>query len=250
MRLESNKPLYLQLEASIKHDIYSKKYKPGEKLPTEVELSKIYGVSKITVRKAMENLTKDSLVERIRGKGTFVSQKKEKIHLGENSGFNDSFVSKGHSTKYKILSAKYIKADSLLSEKLQISLNSPIIYIERLIWEDLAPVGIDKLYVSEHLYPDIITKLSVDRSLYQTLKEEYNINIQNSILEINGIVASIENSELLRCAIGDPLFQVEKVSYQASGIPIHYSSSIVRCDRISYVISINDYVCVNEKKET
>ena len=47
MRLESNKPLYLQLEASIKHDIYSKKYKPGEKLPTEVELGKIYGVSKI-----------------------------------------------------------------------------------------------------------------------------------------------------------------------------------------------------------
>ena len=155
-----------------------------------------------------------------------------------------------HGTGRNLQAKARKKFNYLLSEKLQISLNSPIIYIERLIWEDLAPVGIDKLYVSEHLYPDIITKLSVDRSLYQTLKEEYNINIQNSILEINGIVASIENSELLRCGIGDPLFQVEKVSYQASGIPIHYSSSIVRCDRISYVISINDYVCVNEKKET
>ena len=79
MRLESNKPLYLQLEASIKHDIYSKKYKPGEKLPTEVELGKIYGVSKITVRKAMENLTKDFLVERIRGKVLLFLKKKKKF---------------------------------------------------------------------------------------------------------------------------------------------------------------------------
>lgn len=249
MKLESNKPLYLQIEAAIKHDIYNQKYKPGEKLPTEVELGEIYGVSKITIRKAMEKLTNESLVERIRGKGTFVSQKKEKIHLGENTGFNGSFLSKGHSTKYKILSAKYIKSDSLLSEKLQISLNSPVICIERLIWEDLAPVGIDKLYVSANLYPDIITKLSSDRSLYQTLKEEYNINSKNSVLEINGIIADIENSELLQCAVGDPLFQVEKVSYQVSGVPIHYSSSIVRCDRIAYVISINDNVIVNEKKE-
>lgn len=250
MKLESNKPLYLQLEAAIKHDIYNQKYKPGEKLPTEVELGEIYGVSKITVRKAMENLTNDSLVERIRGKGTFVSQKKEKIHLGKNTGFNDSFLSNGHSTKYKILNAKYIKADSLLSEKLQISLNNPVIYIERLVWEDLIPVGIDKLYVSESLYPDIISRLSSDRSLYQTLKEEYDVNSRNSTLEINGIVADIENSELLQCAIGDPLFQVEKVSYQSSGVPIHYSSSIVRCDRIAYVISIDDHVKVNEKKET
>ncbi|MPN07834.1 putative fructoselysine utilization operon transcriptional repressor [bioreactor metagenome] len=132
---------------------------------------------------------------------------------------------------------------------MQIELNSPVVYIERLIWEDLAPTGIDRLYVSESLYPDIITKLSSDRSLYQTLKDEYHVNSESAVLEINGIVADIKHSELLECSVGEPLFIVEKISYESSGKPIHYSSSIVRCDRITYVISITDHVNVDEKKE-
>lgn len=242
MKLENNKQLYLQVEAAIRNDIYTKKYKPGEKLPTEVELEKIYGVSKITIRKAMEKLTNDCLVERIRGKGTFVSQKKEKICVGKNIGFNNFFLS----TKYKILSTKCIKADSFLSNKLQISPNSPVAYIKRLILEDLAPVAIDELYISENLYPDIINKFSSNRSLYETLQDEYNVNSKSSFIEINGIISNIENSELLECSVGDPLFQVEKIGYQFDGNPIHYSCSLVRCDRTTYVLSIDD--CIDAKK--
>ena len=81
MNFQDNRPLYLQVEASIRNDIREKKYLPGEQLPTEEELCKIYGVSKITIRKAFKLLAESGTVERLRGKGTFVTQKKESLKL-------------------------------------------------------------------------------------------------------------------------------------------------------------------------
>ncbi|MFM2488547.1 GntR family transcriptional regulator [Enterococcus avium] len=69
MNFQDNRPLYLQIEASIRNDIREKKYLPGERLPAEEELCKIYGVSKITIRKAFKLLTESGTVERLRGKG-------------------------------------------------------------------------------------------------------------------------------------------------------------------------------------
>lgn len=65
MNFQDNRPLYLQVEASIRNDIREKKYLPGEQLPTEEELCKIYGVSKITIRKAFKLLTESGTVERL-----------------------------------------------------------------------------------------------------------------------------------------------------------------------------------------
>ena len=103
MNIESNKPLYLQVEADIRNSILQKKYRSGQKLPTENELSEQYNVSKITIRKAMSNLAKDGLVQKVQGKGTFISYKKDKVLLNRSRGFQDSLNDYGHSSKHKIL---------------------------------------------------------------------------------------------------------------------------------------------------
>lgn len=87
MNFQDNRPLYLQVEASIRNDI-REKYLPGEQLPTEEELCKIYGVSKITIRKAFKLLTESGTVERLRER-TFVTQK-ESLKLAGVHGFSDS----------------------------------------------------------------------------------------------------------------------------------------------------------------
>ena len=70
MIMDSSKPLYLQVEADIKNRILSKQYMPGDKLPTENELSDQYNVSKITIRKAIQNLSDEGYVNKVQGKGT------------------------------------------------------------------------------------------------------------------------------------------------------------------------------------
>lgn len=247
MNADSNKPLYLQVEAAIRNAILTKKYNPGEKLPTEVELSDLYQVSKITIRKAMEKLSNDGLVQRVQGKGTFVSYRKDKVTLNQIQGFDKSLASRGHTSKHKILNASYLSASEEIAEKLHLSANAPVIYIERLIWEDDIPIGIDRLYVAEQRFPDIITKLTPDTSLYQILEQDYHITSDHSILEINGTVADNETASLLECSVGDPLFYIEKISYEENNTPIHFSMTTVRCDSITYVVTLHKNDRIDEK---
>ena len=181
MNLKSNKPLYLQVESDIRNAITLKKYKPGEKLPTETELSNQYQVSKITIRKPMEKLSDDGLVQKVQGKGTFISYQKEKYHLNKTRGFNDTLSGYGPIASRRIL------------------------------------------------------------------QEDYAIVPATSTLEINGIIATNNLADLLKCNIGDPLFHIEKTGYQASGVPIHYSVTTLRCDRATYVVTINDMISMDER---
>lgn len=247
MNFNSNKPLYLQVESDIRNAITLKKYKAGEKLPTETELSDLYQVSKITIRKAMEKLSADGLVQKVQGKGTFISYQKEKYYLNRTRGFNETLSDYGHATSHRILQASFLVADKNVSDRLQIPENSSVIYVERLMMEDLIPIGIDRIFMSEEQFPDFITKLQPDKSLYQILQEDYDTVPATSILEINGIIATNNLADLLKCNIGDPLFHIEKTGYQADDSPIHYSITTLRCDRATYVVTINDTTSMDER---
>ncbi|MGX7164069.1 GntR family transcriptional regulator [Enterococcus massiliensis] len=249
MKAESNRPLYIQVESAIRNDILQKKYLPGEQLPTEEELCKIYGVSKVTVRKAFQLLTTSGLVERSRGKGTFVKQRKKQILLGVEKGFNDSLGNNGHIIKNSLIHTQFLPADNLLAKKLQVSIGDSVINIKRLMLEDDVPIGIDDFFTSSKKYPNLLDNLSGDTSLYQLLSNQYNVTVSRSSLEINGITADEETAKSLQSFIGDPLFVIDKTSVDQQDQIIHYSTSIIRCDRVSYVIDISDKTFIKKKNK-
>ncbi|WP_019893464.1 GntR family transcriptional regulator [Allobaculum stercoricanis] len=247
MNLDSSKPLYLQIEADIKNNILSKKYKPGEKLPTENVLSEQYEVSKITIRKAIQKLSDEGFVKKVQGKGTFVTYQKDKLLLNKTSGFKEVLSTKGHSAKNEVIQASFLNADENISDKLSIPMDTKTVYLERLVWEDNEPMALDKIYFENDKFPDFITKLDDNRSFYQILEESYAIKPKNSVLEINGISANSHQADILKCNIGDPLFYINKISYDENNKPIHYSITTIRCDRITYVVFNNDTTTTNEK---
>lgn len=248
MNIESNKPLYLQVEADIRNSILQKKYRSGQKLPTENELSEQYKVSKITIRKAMSNLAKDGLVQKVQGKGTFISYKKDKLLLNRSRGFQDSLNDYGHSSKHKILNISLLTADDDIASKLQIAKGTSMFFLERKIdLGDVSPIAIDSIYLPEKDFPDFMKYIAEDKSFYQILQENYGIAPAKSVLEINGIIATKELSELLQCNMGDPLFHIEKIGYQINEQPIHYSITTVRCDRVSYIVSTDNATVMDEK---
>ena len=248
MNSKSVKPLYQQIEASIRSDIQTHIYKAGDKLPTETELSAKYNVSKITIRKAMEKLSHNGLMQKVQGKGTFVCPQKDKIALSETRGFNDSLSSHGHTSRHKVLEIKKIQSDDRVSEALSLCEGSPVIYVERLIWADNKPIGLDTIYVSEAAFPDFIQKAASEKPLYHILKEDYGLEVAEATLEINGILADSSKASLLKCLVGDPLFYVEKTAYNSDGTPIHFSSTYVRCDSVTYVVRTNQFLHMEEKR--
>ena len=147
MIMDSSKPLYLQVEADIKNRILSKQYMPGDKLPTENELSDQYNVSKITIRKAIQSLSDEGYVNKVQGKGTFINFKKDKLYLNKTSGFKESLSSLGHASRHDIIQASFLNADEDIAEKLMIPMGTKVVYIERLVWQDNEPIAIDKIYI-------------------------------------------------------------------------------------------------------
>lgn len=133
MIMDSSKPLYLQVKADIKNRILSKQYMPGDKLPTENELSDQYNVSKITIRKAIQNLSDEGYVNKVQGKGTFINFKKDKLYLNKTSGFKESLSSLGHASRHDIIQASFLNADEDIAEKLMIPMGTKVVYIEA-VW--------------------------------------------------------------------------------------------------------------------
>ena len=210
----SLKPLYIQLEAEIRQALREKKYLPGDRLPSEEKLCEQYQVSRITVRKAIQQLTDQHILEKHRGKGTFVSTPSRSIDLKEQSGFTNYF----------------------LCETLSLQPNEPVCYVQRLIFEDDSPLALDEIYISSLTYPDFLDRITGDISFYELLTNYYNVSRGESVCEIAVRIANAEQASILHCQAGDPLFLLQKTCFAVDGTPIHYSRSLVRGDRISYTI--------------
>ena len=97
-----------------------------------------------------------------------------------------------------------------ISEALSLREGGPVIYVERLIWADNKPIGLDTIYVSETTFPDFIQKAASEKPLYHILREDYGLEVAEATLEINGILADSSKASLLKCLVGDPLFHVRK----------------------------------------
>lgn len=240
LELNSPKPLYEQLETIIKHDISSGKYAPGQKMPSEAELCETYEVSRITVRRALQNLCDQKMLERKQGKGTFVANHKHKTMLNNSVvGFTEALERSGHIAKHTIIEKKYIQADAENAEKLQVNEGTLLVYVRRLLYDNGLPFAIDEITFDSSQFPTIMDKMNGDISFYALLKEGYNVNFSHSNLELNMKQADTEESSLLQYIVGEPLFDIFKIAYDDHGRPIHLARSYVRADRVTYVIRTN-----------
>ena len=161
----SLKPLYIQLEAEIRQALREKKYLPGDRLPSEEKLCEQYQVSRITVRKAIQQLTDQHILEKHRGKGTFVSTPSRSIDLKEQSGFTNYLSAIGHKSHHLLLKKELQPSDDFLCETLSLQPNEPVCYVQRLIFEDDSPLALDEIYISSLTYPDFLDRITGDISM-------------------------------------------------------------------------------------
>ena len=162
----SLKPLYIQLEAEIRQALREKKYLPGDRLPSEEKLCEQYQVSRITVRKAIQQLTDQHILEKHRGKGTFVSTPSRSVDLKEQSGFTNYLSAIGHKSHHLLLKKELQPSDDFLCETLSLQPNEPVCYVQRLIFEDDSPLALDEIYISSLTYPDFLDRITGDISFY------------------------------------------------------------------------------------
>lgn len=236
---ESSLPLYLQLKQNIKDGMNSGEYPPGSKLPNEVELCEMFGISRITVRRAIQELAEEGFLDRKQGKGTFVKRNKMARELINVNGFTDFSKQIGKNPSKKTLICEETKADKEIADSLEISIGSPVLKLARVMFIDQEPFLIDLAHYSLERFPNLLERIHQHTSSYEVLEKIYNVDIKNSKSKkvITAIQANQEDSENLDCEIGDTLFNIYKTVYDHDGVPIHTSNFKVPASLVAFTIT-------------
>jgi GntR family transcriptional regulator, frlABCD operon transcriptional regulator len=235
----SSSPLYFQLKTNIKDAIEKGGYQPGEKLPNEAELCEIYGVSRITVRRAIQDLADEGFLERKQGKGTFVTRTKVARELISVDGFSGFSKQLGKNPSKRVLACEEIGASTEIAEALNIEAGSPVLRLARLMYIDGLPFQVDIAHYSLERFPNLTARIHEYASSYDVLKYIYNVDLSSStskkVLTVNP--ATDKDAEYLNCEIGDTIFNIDKVVYDEQGLPIHTSNFKIPTSLVAFTIT-------------
>ncbi|MFI3258376.1 MAG: GntR family transcriptional regulator [Spirochaetales bacterium] len=205
--------LYYQIYDILCAEIHNLTYKIGDLLPTEDELAKRFNVSRITIRKAMDLLVADSLVQRRRGYGTFVIPKRTEQSLSKVLHFSEEMQRQGHEASTVMLCNELLPATKVIASALGISDGTPVIHVSRLRCSDKIPMCIENSYLEYSKVQGIYGINFSEKSLQKTLQNDYNIYWSHATENIYATLCTKEIAQNLHVQEGSPLLYVERISY-------------------------------------
>ncbi len=232
LRADSASPLYRQLMQRIRADIASGLYPVQTRIPSEAELGEKYQVSRVTVRKALAELTSEGLLRRMQGKGTYVCAPRLKSNLREVTSFHESCRMMGCKPGAKVISAQVIRAEDDLREKLAITTDEAVEII-RLRTADGEPVMLE----TNRFPMSYAFLLAADQtgSLYHQLAQR-GIEAASGVHEISLCYATAHQAKLLEVEVGAALLMLEQIIFDQNGAPLHTSRQVIRGDRFTFRI--------------
>lgn len=238
---EMNKDAALHsiVKESIIDMIKSGEYQPNTKLPTEAEFCNTFGVSRTTIRTALQQLTVEGYVYRVQGKGTFVAENKIKQSLTSTvEQFSEQITLQGKAPSIKVLQLKVIEATDFLAKQFNQNIGDPVNCLERMRYVNDAPLQYEISYLPWHKAPGL-DSAACEKSLYKMLETKYNIKIRKTIEHLELVLADDTISKKLEIPAGSPCFLLETFAYAEDETAIEYSKTIFRGDRAHFVIERN-----------
>jgi GntR family transcriptional regulator len=210
----------------------------GDAIPSERLLSADLGVSRLTLRAALDDLVREGYLVRRRGSGTFVSEPKIAQELTLTS-FTEDMRRRGLQPASRTLELKVVPAGARLGRFLHVSPSEPIVVAKRLRLADHETMAIETLHVREALVPGLSGADLEQRSFYELLRDKYGIVVVGGTQTIEPTVTNEEESEALGVPLHSPAFLFERFSRSESGDIVEYVHSIYRGDRYRLVTDLS-----------
>lgn len=229
----SSSPLYHQLMQRIADDIEKGNYPVGSRIPPEHELEKSYEVSRVTVRRALAELTAEGLLERKQGKGTFVSTPRISQDLKSIHSFHDSCKKNGVRAGTRVIHVTEIPADATDIADLNLHEGDRVVETLRVRSADGEPIALEKNHFST-VY-SYLENENLNGSLYNVLRD-YGVEPTQATHDISMTFATDAQAKLLNINTGSPLMRLREVVYDQKGRPLHNSLQLIRGDRFVFRI--------------
>lgn len=233
----SDKPLYLQMVDALEVKI-RESMAPNDKLFSERELTQLYGVSRITVRLALQELEKRGLVYRKHGKGTYVSEIREPaVDLSAAYSFTEQMKKMGKVPKTTILSFEEITTSEFIAKQLQVRIGDAVYELERLRLADGVPMMLERTYVPAASFPNLSEERLRQKPLYDIFADDYDQTIRLAEEEFYASIALDNEAKLLGIKSNSPVLHLLRKTYNDKNRIIEYTFSIARADQFRYKIS-------------
>ena len=229
-----------QVASELLASIHSRKFKPGDQLPSVEKLASDMGVGRSTVREGLRLLQAKGLVEIRHGIGTFIAPERITHTSGILSGFSETILERGMKPRSEVLQNEIILADIETANKLEIGVGNQVNILKRLRFADEIPMALETSISSLKRFPDLLQQdWNGTTSLYAFMREHYKV-IPTKITHIVQAVSAVKaQSKYLLIQSKSPLLLVETIAYDQTGIPIEFGRSYYRADRYEYRVQLN-----------
>jgi len=229
---KSSTPLYAQLEEILRGYIADGEWVPSQIIPSENELSKTYGISRMTVRSVITTLVKEGLLYRVQGKGTFVSKSKISAKSPAYTGVREQLEKQGYRTDTRLIRTDVIVPSRNILKALLLEEGETVHYIQRVRYADGEAVSIHESYIPTKLCPVIDQKKIVSEQLCHILKEDDSLSAARVTESLESILATDNEAALLGIDKGYPLLLLKEINQTKAGIRFEYTKIVFRGDKV------------------
>ena len=228
-------PLYVEVKKKITQSLIQGEWGPGEAIPSEIELANIYDVSQGTVRKAIDDLSAESILVRRQGKGTYVATHNEEniqlrfLRLTSQFGLNEKLDN-------QLISFSKEKATNKLAKILNINPSSTIISVTRILTFNENPLILDVIKIPAQSFRGLTPEMIVENngSMYRMYETDFGVRMLRADEKIIAITANSETASHLKVQENHPLLSVERISYTYKNKPLEWRLGLYVTDNHFY----------------
>ncbi|MEN9671687.1 MAG: hypothetical protein RL018_1964 [Pseudomonadota bacterium] len=236
-------PLYQQIKGLILKSLQDGEWKPGEAIPSEMDLAVRYRVSQGTVRKAIDELAADNLLVRRQGKGTFVDTHAEKhaqyrfLKLVPDSGDQNS---EGPAER-QITECKRIRATAEIAKLLSLRTGDPVWQAQRVLSFSGVPTILEDIWLPAAPFKGLTAErlANYHGSMYALFETEFGVRMVKAIEKIRALPANLLHSSLLKVEQNTPLLSIERTAFTYNDMPMELRRGYYLTDTHHYRNELN-----------
>lgn len=225
-------PLYELIERNLRDLILSNQLQPADTVPPEWELAELYGVSRLTVRRALDDLVRQDWLSRRQGVGTFVSRPAVTAISPSQLSFTQEMLAIGRRPSSHLLERRVAPADAYVAQRLSLSEGDAVVELTRLRMADDMPILLETAYLSSQRFPGLEDDPDLENgSLYDCLSAHYSVIVARVDNSLKAVLLDENQAGLLGMTPrlqtgGVPSICSECVAYSPEGEPVEYSRSV------------------------
>lgn len=231
-------PAYQQLRDALERAIRGGAYPPGSALPSERELGERLGLSRMTVRRALEELVQANVIEQRRGSGTFVRGRRVEQPTDVLLGYTEEARLLGFRPGSVLFDARLVPADEAVASALRVEPGTPVLRLNRLRTADDEPLAVQASHLPPPYHELSIDELKRATSLYQALRAQFGLEPAGAEQSIAARMPTEQEQEMLAIDAGTPVLALERTTFDAEGRPFEYVVSAYRSDRYRVLLRL------------